>query len=103
MEKVLGRKNIGADDNFFELGGDSLTALQVMALLKTVLGREVPIVTFYEAPTVAVLARRSPPRGKSGEGSGRGGRAASGDPPRHDAAASPARTQVALDEREHEA
>jgi acyl carrier protein len=56
-ERILGRDQIGLNDNFFELGGDSLTALQVVAILKARLGREVPIVTFYEAPTVALLAR----------------------------------------------
>jgi NAD(P)-dependent dehydrogenase (short-subunit alcohol dehydrogenase family)/acyl carrier protein len=56
-EKVLGRKSVGADDNFFDLGGDSLTALQVIALLKARLGRELPIVTFFESPTVALLAK----------------------------------------------
>jgi acyl transferase domain-containing protein/acyl carrier protein len=55
--KVLGRDRIEASDNFFELGGDSLTALQAMALLKTALGREIPIVTLYESPTVGRLAR----------------------------------------------
>jgi acyl carrier protein len=56
-EKVLGRQNIGPDANFFDLGGDSLTALQVIALLKARLGRELPIVTFFESPTVALLAK----------------------------------------------
>src|SRR5207245_4348136 len=56
-ERILGRKQIGVNDNFFELGGDSLTALQVIALLKARLGREIPIVTFYESPTVGLLAR----------------------------------------------
>ncbi|HXB57697.1 MAG TPA: SDR family NAD(P)-dependent oxidoreductase [Vicinamibacteria bacterium] len=56
-ERILGRKEIGVDDNFFELGGDSLTALQVIPLLRTRLGKEIPIVTFYEAPTVGLLAR----------------------------------------------
>ena len=56
-EQTLGRTRIGVDDNFFELGGDSLTALQVITLLKTRLGREIPVVTFYEAPTVGLLAR----------------------------------------------
>jgi acyl carrier protein len=56
-EKTLGRSNIAGNDNFFELGGDSLTALQVIALLKLQLGREIPIVTFYEAPTVTLLAK----------------------------------------------
>src|SRR4029453_13381451 len=60
-ERVLGRHGIGADDNFFELGGDSLTALQVTALLKSRLGREVPIVIFYESPTVAQLAKALAP------------------------------------------
>jgi acyl carrier protein len=56
-QRILGRKQIGVNDNFFELGGDSLTALQVIALLKAHLGRDIPIVTFYEAPTVGLLAR----------------------------------------------
>jgi len=60
-EKVLGRTNIGADDNFFELGGDSLTALQVIGILKARLGREVPIVTFFESPTVSQLAKALAP------------------------------------------
>jgi acyl transferase domain-containing protein len=56
-EKVLGRKNVGVNDNFFELGGDSLSALQAISVLKGRLGRDVPIVLFYEAPTVALLAK----------------------------------------------
>ena len=54
---MLGRDNVSLQDNFFELGGDSLTALQAVTLLKAALGRDLPIVTFYEAPTVAGLAR----------------------------------------------
>jgi acyl transferase domain-containing protein/acyl carrier protein len=60
-ETVLGRRNIGPDDNFFELGGDSLTALQAIAALKARLGREIPIVKFYESPTVAQLAKALAP------------------------------------------
>ena len=63
-EKVLGRKGISADDNFFELGGDSLTALQVIAVMKARLGREIPIVTFFESPTVALLAKALAPEGE---------------------------------------
>ncbi len=55
--KVLGRERVGVNDNFFELGGDSLTALQAVALLRATSGRDVPIATFYGAPTVALLAR----------------------------------------------
>jgi acyl carrier protein len=60
-KRVLGRKEIGIHDNFFELGGNSLTAIQVVSLLKSRIGREVPIVTFYEAPTVVLLAKRLAP------------------------------------------
>jgi acyl carrier protein len=55
--RVLGHRTIDVNDNFFELGGDSLMALQAVSLLKARLGREVPIVAFYEAPTVARLAK----------------------------------------------
>jgi acyl transferase domain-containing protein/acyl carrier protein len=66
-QKILGRTQIGSNDNFFELGGDSLTALQVIQLLKARLGREVPIVTFYEAPTVGLLAKALGDGGGGGE------------------------------------
>ena len=54
--EVLGRTP-GVNDNFFELGGDSMTAIQVVTLLKGRVGREIPIVKFYEAPTVSLLAK----------------------------------------------
>jgi acyl transferase domain-containing protein/acyl carrier protein len=53
--RVLGVQS-GGNDNFFELGGDSVTALQVMSLLTAKMGREIPVVTLYEAPTVRLLA-----------------------------------------------
>lgn len=56
-QRILGRDDLGVDDNFFELGGDSLTALQVISLLKSRLKKEIPVATFYDAPTVALLAR----------------------------------------------
>jgi acyl transferase domain-containing protein/acyl carrier protein len=69
FEKVLGRRNLGPDDNFFELGGDSLTAIQAIAVLKTRLGRDIPIVAFYESPTVAQLAKTlAPERDEKPEG-----------------------------------
>lgn len=54
--EVLGRRP-GVDDNFFELGGDSMTAIQVTALMKARLGRDLALVKLYEAPTVGLLAR----------------------------------------------
>jgi acyl transferase domain-containing protein len=54
--EVLGRRP-GANDNFFELGGDSMTAIQVTALMKARLGKEITLVKLYEMPTVSLLAR----------------------------------------------
>ena len=54
--EVLGRRP-GVDDNFFELGGDSMTAIQVTALMKARLGRDITLVNLYESPTVGLLAR----------------------------------------------
>jgi len=56
-KKILGHEKIGLHDNFFELGGDSLAALQVIAILNQRLGKEVPAVIFYEAPTISQLAK----------------------------------------------
>ena len=55
---VLGVKQVALNDNFFELGGDSLTAIQAMARIKAELRVEIPMVAFYEAPTVSLLAQR---------------------------------------------
>jgi len=54
--KVLGVASVGINDNFFELGGDSLLAIQVIAQLKNHFRVDIPIVLFYESPTVTSLA-----------------------------------------------
>lgn len=54
--KVLGRPRIGMNDNFFEVGGTSLKAVQVLAMIKKDLKRDLSIVTLFEYPTVALLA-----------------------------------------------
>jgi amino acid adenylation domain-containing protein len=55
---VLGIDELGINDNFFELGGDSLRATRVIASVMEVFGAELPIKTFFDAPTIAQLAEQ---------------------------------------------
>ncbi|WP_430788860.1 non-ribosomal peptide synthetase [Actinoplanes sp. G11-F43] len=53
---ALGVERIGRHDSFFDLGGSSFTAVTVRAGLVEALGRDIPMVTLFEHPTVAALA-----------------------------------------------
>ena len=55
--QVLEVERVGIHDDFFALGGDSLLATQLLARLHEALGVEVAFSDFFEAPTVADLAR----------------------------------------------
>jgi hypothetical protein len=46
----------GAQDNFFYLGGDSILATLVVSRVRRVLHLELPLINFFEKPTVAEMA-----------------------------------------------
>ncbi|MEM9385008.1 MAG: amino acid adenylation domain-containing protein [Pseudomonadota bacterium] len=56
MGRVLGRDTVGAHEDFFELGGHSLAAIRVATQLRSVLGRDIPVVKLFEQATPAKLA-----------------------------------------------
>ncbi|MFY0567269.1 SDR family NAD(P)-dependent oxidoreductase [Archangium lansingense] len=57
-QEQLGLEQLGIHDNFFDLGGNSLLWLKIVGRLKRELGRDVPLTSVFEAPTVAALAKK---------------------------------------------
>jgi amino acid adenylation domain-containing protein len=55
---VLALDRVGLDDDFFALGGDSLSAMRLIAAIKTALDVDLAVPTIFEAPTVRSLSQR---------------------------------------------
>lgn len=55
-QAVLGLDEIGIHDDFFDLGGNSWMAVRLFSELQNIIGRNLPLATLFQAPTVAKLA-----------------------------------------------
>jgi thioesterase domain-containing protein len=58
------------DDDFFELGGHSLLIADVVARMRDALGREIPLHTLFEHPTIARLMTAVGRMGNDGHAAG---------------------------------
>lgn len=55
-QETLHDDGLGPDSDFYEAGGDSLTAVQIIARLRSAFGIVVPVATVFACPTPDALA-----------------------------------------------
>ncbi|WP_414561757.1 MULTISPECIES: non-ribosomal peptide synthetase [unclassified Anabaena] len=55
-EDILNVRPVGVQDNFFNLGGHSLMAVRLMAQIQQQLGKNLPLATLFQHPTIAQIA-----------------------------------------------
>jgi FkbH-like protein len=60
-QNVLRIERVGIQDDFFELDGTSLLAVRLMAEIEKAMGRKLPLVTLFQAPTIEQLAKALAP------------------------------------------
>jgi amino acid adenylation domain-containing protein len=53
---VLGHRHIGVDDDFFDLGGNSIDAMRLFARIEKATGRDLPLSSLFDAPTISGFA-----------------------------------------------
>jgi len=53
---VLRLDSVGIHDNFFELGGHSLLAVRLLAQIEKTFGKNLPLSTLFQSPTIKQLA-----------------------------------------------
>ena len=56
-KNLLQRKSISVYDNFFELGGHSLLAIRLFTQIEQEVGKKLPLVALFQAPTIAGLSK----------------------------------------------
>ncbi len=56
FKRFLKLQNIGINENFFKIGGHSLLAIRIISALYREFGVEIPVIYFFENPTVKLIA-----------------------------------------------